>query len=100
MSRSFKKTPICNDSHVKTTKKKKNIANRRIRNKDVEEEVPSGKTYRKYTSFWEIRDWADLWTWNQAKIEYESGNNTVYWKHRFPTLKEFYRFWRKCYLNK
>ena len=99
MSRSFKKTPICNDSHVKTTKERKNIANRRIRNKNIQEEIPSGKAYKKYYESWDIRDWVDLWTWDQARTEYERGDN-IYLKHRYPTLKEFYRYWRKCCLNK
>ena len=87
MSRSYKKYPIVNDSKPKSTKAKKKIANRKVRNTD---DVPNGKAYKKVSESWDIRDFSWFWSWEDAKKDYEENE---YLKKRYPTADDYYRFW-------
>lgn len=100
MSRSYKKHPILNDSSAKNTKESKKFANKKIRN--ATEEIKSGKSYKKYSESYDIRDFSIRYTWAEAKRSYEDlGSLSYEFLHRkYPTLKEFYRSWRKNYKNK
>lgn len=96
MSRSFKKHPCATDGRA-GRKIQKRWANRTVRGK---EEIPNGGAYKKVFCSWNIHDYTLRWTWKEAKEEYEHGLNNTYLQERYPTLKEFYRFWRKYYYNK
>lgn len=87
MSRSYKKYPVVNDSQPKSTKARKKIANRKVRNTD---DVPNGKAYKKVSESWNIRDFAWFWSWEEALKGYEENE---YLKKRYPTIDEFHRFW-------
>lgn len=54
MARSYKKHPYCGD---RKSRFYKNYANRRLRRLPIEEEIPSGKNYKRYTCSWEICDY-------------------------------------------
>lgn len=96
MSRSFKKHPYATDGKA-GRKLQKRWANRTVRRK---EEIPNGGAYKKVFCSWEIHDYISRWTWKEAKEEYECGYNSSYLKGRYPTIKDFYRFWRKNHYNK
>ena len=91
MSRSYKKHPYCTDSSPKTTKEKKKFANKKVRNYD---DLPDGAAYKKISESWDIHDYSDRWTWEEAKRAWED-KDSYYSKH-YPTLKDFYRYWLKC----
>ena len=92
MSRSYKKNPYYSDGKCGTTKTKKRIANHRVRNS---EDVPSGGAYKKFFPSWDIHDYINRWTWEEAKEEWEHSDDDTYIKRHYPTLKEFYRYWFK-----
>ena len=98
MSRSYKKHPYCTDGSPKTTKERKQLANKRVRRckKDMDKK---GKKYKQLYESYDIHDYINRWTWEKAKEEYENDIYS-YWKERYPTLKEFYRFWSKYYKRK
>lgn len=96
MSRSYKKSPVYTDSSPGTTKEKKKFANKRVRNT---EDVPNGGAYKKVHESWDIHDYINRWTWEEAKKFWESGENP-YLTKSYPTLKDFYRYWLKCCRSK
>ena len=99
MSRSYKKNPIATDGHANSTKESKRFANKRVR-KTLDENSPKkGSFYKKLFCSYDIHDWKNRWTWNEAKESWEKGENT-YLKNKYPTLKEFYRYWLKCCKSK
>ena len=100
MSRSYKKSPVCTDGRVGTTKEMKNFANKKIRKKKVDEEIPRGGAYKKYSESWDIHDYVTMETWAEAKNWYEKNQENPYIKKYYPTIKHFYRNWRKYYMNK
>lgn len=98
MSRSFKKHPYATDGRD-GRKIQKRWANRAVRKG---KNIPNGNAYKKTFCSWEIHDYISRWTWEEAKKYYEEKvkeNDSYILKH-YPTLKDFYRFWRKDYLNK
>ena len=92
MSRSYKKNPWVTDHKAGTTKETKKFANKTVRHR---KNLPSGKAYRKAFESWNICDYKYMWTWEEAKKQWEKGDN-VYLKRRYPTLKSYYRYWLKC----
>ena len=52
MSRSFKKIGHCKCEH--SCKKGKQFANRRLRRKGINFEIPNGKAYKKLNENWDI----------------------------------------------
>lgn len=97
MSRSFKHNPVYTDGSPRTTKEKKRIANSRVRNT---EDIPSGGAYKKVFPSWDIHDFANRWTWAEAKRFYEGLTDDDFLKKHYPTLKTFYRYWRTICMNK
>lgn len=65
MSRSFKKIGHCKSE--KSCKKGKQFANRRLRRKGINFEIPNGKAYKKLNKSWEICDYKDFETWKGYK---------------------------------
>lgn len=96
MSRSFKKNPCATGGRA-GKKIQKRWANKATRKK---EDIPNGNNYRKVFYSGNIHDHISRWTWSEAKEEYQHGLINTYLQKRYPTLKEFYRFWRRCYYNK
>lgn len=92
MSRSYKKHPFCTDHHVKTTKEKKRFANKKIRHT---KNIPNGRAFRKIYETYDICDWKNRWTWEEALADWNS-NKTSYLNTHYLTLKNFYRYWLKC----
>lgn len=97
MARSIKKNPICTDGR-NGQKIPKRFANKTVRNFDGD--IPNGRFYKKLYCTWNIHDYVSRWPWVQAKTEYEQEEENKGWKKSFPTLKDFYRFWRRYYKNK
>ena len=93
MSRSYKKSPVYTDGSRGTTKKAKRIAQKKVRKVD---DLPmKGNAHKKVSESWTIHDYCNRWTWEEAKEQWERGENEYLKKH-YPTLKEFYRYWLKC----
>ncbi len=92
MSRSYKRCPVYTDGNPGTTKESKKFANKKVRNT---EDMPNGGAYKKVYESYDIHDYIVRWTWDEAKAEWERGDNE-YLRKRYPTLKEFYRYWLKC----
>lgn len=96
MSRSYKKNPYCTDGSPKTTQESKKFANKKVRNT---KDLPNGGAYKKVFESYDIHDFIDRWTWEEAKALWERGDNQ-YLRNLYPTLKDFYRHWLKCYRSK
>ena len=97
MSRSCKKSPVYTDGSCGTTKKAKRIAQKKVRKVD---DLPmKGNAHKKVSESWTIHDYCNRWTWEEAKEQWERGDNEYLKKH-YPTLKEFYRYWLKCCRSK
>ena len=61
MSRSFKRIGHCKNE--KSCKKGKQFANRRLRRKGIDYEIPNGKAYKKLNESWDICDYHCLMSW-------------------------------------
>ena len=61
MSRSYKKVGHCKCK--RSCKKGKQYANRRLRRKGVNYEIPNGKAYKKLNESWDICDYSCIVTW-------------------------------------
>ena len=61
MSRSFKRIGHCKSE--KSCKKGKQFANRRLRRKGIDYEIPNGKAYKKLNESWDICDYHCLMSW-------------------------------------
>lgn len=92
MSRSYKKHPFYTDGSPGTTKESKKFANKKVRNT---KNLPNGGAYKKTFESYNIHDYANRWTWEEAKEVWERGDKE-YLRKQYPTLKDFYRFWLKC----
>lgn len=91
MSRSYKKHPIYTDGKRKTTKESKRMANSKVR-QNVDSLPIKGCSYKKIYDSYDIHDYVNRWTWEDAKREYENEENE-YLKRHYPTLKDYYRYW-------
>ena len=94
MARSVKKNPIYTDGQ-KGQKIPKRFANKIVRK--YKDTIPKGKAYKKLYCSWNIHDYVSRWDWATAKADYEQNQH---WQKEFPSIKEFYRFWRRYYKNK
>ena len=65
MSRSYKKVGHCKCE--RSCKKGKQSANKRLRRKDINFEIPNGKAYKKLNESWDICDYKSIETWEQYK---------------------------------
>lgn len=97
MSRSYKKRPIVKDRN----KGMKNIANRKIRNSN---DIPNGKSYKKYFCSYDISDYAFEESLQEFIDRYEKDYKAFlngackYFKEK--NYEEIYREWYSCYKNK
>lgn len=95
MSRSYKKRPFCTDGHRKSTQKSKKCANKVV--KHYKKGLPNGSAYKKLFCSYDIHDYINRWSWKEARQEYL---NNDFWQEEYPTLKQFYQFWKKYYKRK
>lgn len=97
MSRSFKKEPVVNDHKRKSTKKNKQIANRRVRRINKKLTSISPRSYHKrMTETWDITDYAWRWTQRQAVQEYVDGSLSEYIYEHYPSLEAWLDYWERC----
>lgn len=82
MSRSYKKHPVVNDGHVRTTKEKKRCANSIVR-KYNEDQTFNGGSYKKIFCSYDIHDYVSRQTikdyivkWNEEEAEIINGKWT------------------------
>lgn len=98
MSRSYKKHPVSKDGN-KSSKKAKQIANKRIR-RNYKNELPiKGKGFRKFYNSWEINDYIAYWSKEEAIKDWndEVGRAASYgipleeygWHSIYGSLEEF-----------
>lgn len=96
MARSVKRNPIYTDGHD-SLKRFKRFSSKAVRK--YKGDISNGNFYKKIYWSYNIHDYISRWTWKEAKKDYEIDKNGI-WHKRFPTLREFYHFWRKYYKNK
>lgn len=98
MSRSYKKNNIYTDGRTPTPKYMKRLANKKVRRS---RKLPNGKAYKKVFETYDIHDYVSRWTWEDAKFEYfHPDSNGNLWQDDYPTLKDFYKYWRRYYFSK
>lgn len=101
MSRSYKKNPIYTDGRTPTPKKSKKYANKKVKHTS---NLPNGKAYKKVYESYDIHDYVSRWTWEEAKEWYLRKSQIEEWTHylkkQYPTLKLFYRYWKKTFKSK
>jgi adenosine deaminase len=97
MSRSYKKIPIHTDGNSPTTKISKRYANKKVRNyiKNSDYNL-KGNYYKKIFESYDIHDFIIMYSWEEAKEEYLS---SPYLQNKY-SLKEWYRHWKKTFINK
>jgi len=94
MSRSYKHNPYCTDGHPGTTKESKRFANKKVRNTDLEELPPKGKSYKKISESYDIHDWINRWTKEEAIKNWEEAKERRYWAEK--SFEEYMNYWEKC----
>lgn len=104
MSRSYKKHPFVVDHHARTTKQRKRIANKTIR-QDKDFDI-NGSAYKKRRESWDICDYRYIWTREDAiemwyREEDASYRYSYAWIHdKFGTLEAWLNYWEKCVKRK
>ena len=100
MSNSYKKTPIYKD--LPSGKKGQIQANRTVRRKlKGANELPQRKTYKKFYCSWEVHDWVNYWSFEDAKAQYEELQQQDWFKKKYPTEQDFLnKIWYKGYRRK
>lgn len=104
MSRSYKKSPYVTDHRRKSSKINKRLANKRFRRIIARtEDTPCGSAYKKYIESWNICDYRwrmtreDAIHWYENEMEHDASS---YFKEHYPTLKDWLKYWEKCYRRK
>lgn len=102
MSRSYKKSPICNDGRAGTTKEMKRIANAAVRHADWDDIPMKGKGYKKYFCSWDIHDYSFRKTLQEALLDWEYNNDWLFgfYSPDDRTKEEVTNDWNKCYRRK
>ena len=107
MARSYKKSPVVTDrSRPKTAKFFKRQSNKKVRR--YNHALANGSAFRKVMETWEIRDYVNRWSKEQALHDYR---HSVYFDHRngeyrktfeeYGSEKQFLdRYWKKIYRRK
>lgn len=100
MSNSYKKTPVYKD--LPSGKKGQIQANRTVRRKlKGANELPQRKAYKKFYCSWEIHDWVNYWSLEDAKAQYEELQQQDWFKKKYPTEQDFLnKIWYKGYRRK
>ena len=97
MSRSYKKNPCCTDNGKHTTYEKRR-ANKVVRRSI--EDIPNGKTYKRFFCSWNIRDYSFRYTANEAREDYNKEENMP-WMREYVDADDYVnKFWRKWYKSK
>ena len=101
MSRSYRKNPIATDNSSPGTKRTKRCANKKVRSYYYKEDYlpKNGKLYKRIYESWDIHDWKIRYTWEDAKYEYNKPDSWID-KEKYPTLKSWYKHWKKIYKSK
>ncbi len=97
MSRSYKKHPRCKDSASKDMKKFANKKVRHIKN------IPNGKAYKKVFESYDISDWNNFWSKEQAIKNWDAAQRKVGYswiREHFETLEKYLIYWEKCVKRK
>ena len=90
MSRSYKKVGHCKNE--KSCKKGKQFANRRLRRKGIDYEIPNGKAYKKMNESWDICDYQHKETWEGYQKWWK---NPRWWQEpREVTYFEYYKSYK------
>lgn len=97
MSRSYKKHPYYTDGTNGRVIQKK-WANKKVRK--YTKEIENGRSYKKLFCSWNIHDYKYRQTWQEAKEQYENSEFFQWNQKRYPTLKDFYKYWIKYHKNK
>lgn len=101
MSNSYKKNPWVNDHKRKVTKSNKREANKEVRRVAKKfDDVGQKAYYKKMTESWDITDYKQRWTKEEAKQEYENGELSDYIYKHYPTLEKWLHYWEKCCYRK
>ena len=87
MSRSYKKIGHC--KYERSCKKGKQFANRRLRRKGINFEIPNGNAYKKLNESWDICDYKCIETWKQ----YEAWWNRSRW-WREPKEIDYFEYYK------
>lgn len=87
MSRSYKKVGHCKCE--RSCKKGKQFANRRLRRKGVNFEIPNGKAYKKLNESWDICDYKSIETWEQYKAWW---NRPRWWQE--PREVDYFEYYK------
>ena len=96
MSRSYKKSPV---SKAPANKYSKKYANKKAR--DAKNDLPKkGKSYKKCYESYDISDWRFRQTRQEAIKEYKSAKEDSWLRYRFKTLKDYLKYWEKCFKRK
>ena len=107
MSRSYKKNPYVTD-HSSSTKMKKRLANRTVRQRlKNDEDMPARPQHKKMTETWNICDYRWRMTreeaiqWYNEQLEWQKSKGSLtYFLKRYPTLESWLKHWEKCYRRK
>lgn len=90
MSRSCKKVGYCKCE--RSCKKGKQYANRRLRRKGINYEIPNGKAYKKMNESWDICDYQHKETWEGYQKWWK---NPRWWQEpREVTYFEYYKSYK------
>ena len=100
MSRSYKKSPVYTDGSAGNTKKSKRIANHVVRQTDFEILPQKGSGYKRYYCTYNIHDFICRWTWEEAFNMWSKEPEDSPTRKRYPTEKDFYRYWFRYHKRK
>ena len=102
MSRSYKKHFWVTDGSPGNTQHSKRLASRRLRRAlNNSDELLQGSAYKKHTESYDIHDYKNRWTWEEASTFYEYNCTKYSWfNDRYPTLEEYRKWWEKYYRRK
>lgn len=106
MSRSRKKSTYVTDNHGHNIRRKfmKKYSNKSLRNRlKNNDEVLQGMSYKKHFESYDICDYRWYWTESQAINDYidrVNGDTTGWFVRRYPTLRSWLKYYRKCVVYK
>lgn len=98
MSRSYKKNPWCCSSNHAFGK---NQANRRIRNVNVDEQIPNGKYYKRYYNSWEICEYKNYTSFSDwCKSAIGAIAEDICKGYAIYGYRSSMDYWEKCFKRK
>lgn len=106
MSKSYRHTPILKDGG-KSSKNNKRLANRNIRrrlNRDLHDDSSSRIYPKKMYESWNINDYVERYTREQAIQRYNDKLGHGYFSYlfyeKYPTLEDWLKDWEKDFVRK